>query len=371
MFRQRRLIEEIDKAIETKNGIHNAYEKFCGNLCLEDLFTTQSVYVAAKRCSVGFAYKPDTRRFMSRALVNSKVLCDSVLDDVFVPKYYMERTIDERGKWRIIKPPTFECKVIQKVLCDYLIRPLLEPKMVQTNYASIIDRGTDKMYADIETALNHAVRQGKKFSIVTADFSNYFASINISLLIGMLGRYIKDERILALINSFSPDEYGLSLGNELSQVPASWFPSMIDHTLKDKHQLVYFRYMDDSLALVPEGMERGYIKSYQSLASKLELKCGDEKFKVVPMSKSFAFCKERFVWNEQDKKYDRLINPKIVSNERRKLKAFEKKVRNGEMTAEDALLQYNGVRGFIAHHPHTDTALRGLDALADRIKQIA
>lgn len=370
MFKQKRLIEAIDEDIKDGAGVRNAYEKLCGNFRLEELFTTQSVYIAAKRCTYGFMDRPDTRRFMGRALINSKALCDSVLCGAFKPHYYMIHIITERGKLRIIKPPTFECKVVQKVLCDYLIRPLLEPKMVQTNYASITDRGTDKMYADIENSLNHAVRQGKRFSVVTADFSNYFASIRVSILMEMLGRYIKDERILSLINTFSPDEYGLSLGNELSQIPASWFPSMIDHTLKDKHQLVYFRYMDDSLALVPEGMERGYIKSYQSLASKLELKCGDEKFKVVPMEKSFTFCKERFIWNEQDQKYNRMINPKIISNERRKIKAFGKKIQNGRMPVEDALLQYKGVRGFIAHHPHTDTYLRELDALADRIQYL-
>lgn len=379
MFNQKKLIETIDRemtfgdvqVIPNGKTIKHIYEKYCGMLTLEDLFTTDAVYVAAIRCSSGFMHKADTQAFMTKPWQNAYKLCQRVLGGRFKPRYYTERVIDERGKLRTIKPPTFKCKVVQKVLCDYLIRPLLEPKMVQTNYASITDRGADKMYADIEAALNHAARQGKKFSVVTADFSNYFASIRVSLLMEMLGRYIKDERVLTLINSFSPDEYGLSLGNELSQIPASWFPSVIDHTLKDKHHLVYFRYMDDSLALVPEGMERGYIKSYQALAAKLELKCGREKFKVAPMGKSFTFCKERFVWNEQDKKYNRMINPKIASNERRKIKAFEKKIQNGEMTAEDALLQYKGVRGFVAHHPHTDTILKELDALADNIRKMA
>lgn len=367
---QEQYINEINSDILKGYGIHDAFSKTCGDFTIEDIFTPDIVYETAKKCASGFYNKADTQRFMADAYYNSYLLCERVLSGKFKPEYYKEHEITERGKKRVIKPPTFKCKVVQKVLCDYLIRPLLEPKMVKTNYASITGRGTDKMYADIETALNYAVRQGKKFSIVTADFSNYFASINISLLMEMLGRYIKDERILNLINSFSPDEYGLSLGNELSQIPASFFPSPIDHYMKDRLGIDYFRYMDDSLAIIEKVKEKEYMLTYQQLAETLGLVCPDNKFTFIRMRRSFSFCKERFVWNEQDQKYNRMINPKIISSERRKLKAFEKKVQAGEMTAEDAFLQYKGVRGFIAHHPRTDAYLRELDTLADRIKRI-
>lgn len=367
MFSQEQLIENINIELSKELGnlnIKHYYERLCGRLKLEDIFATDTVVIAATRCSSGFMNKPDTQRFMAGLNANSYLLCQKVLKGTFRPSYYKTREITERGKKRLIKPPTFECKVVQKVICDWLIRPLLEPKMISTNYASIKGRGTGKMYADIEKALNKAIKNSTEFSVVTADFTSYFASINTNILIDMLSKYIKDKRIVDLIKMFSPDDYGLSLGNELSQIPASWLPSMIDHTMKDKYQLEYFRYMDDSLCLVPKGMEGGYIRSYQALAAKLELKCKDEKFKVVKTKRSFRFCKERFVWNDKKQCYERLINPKIISNERRKLKSFTKKIENHEMLKEGAAAQYGSVIGSIKRHPHTFKAVADLEKMA-------
>ena len=67
----------------------------------------------------------------------------------FVPKYYAKRTIIERGKAREIVPPTFECKVVQKVFCEYVLRQLFEHKMIRSNYASIKGRGTTQLYEDV------------------------------------------------------------------------------------------------------------------------------------------------------------------------------------------------------------------------------
>lgn len=369
MFDHIRLTTDIDREFEEDLRLFGAYGKLCGFLTLEMLFTTDSVYCAACRCASGFMGKADTWYFMRDAWENSRGLCGRVLAGKYKPKYYKSRTIRERGKERVIRPPAFECKVVQKVLCDYLVRPLLEMKMVSTCYASVKGRGTDKMYEDILDELNRRVRYGMDFSVATADFVGYFAGIDTGILIRILSRYIRDGRIVRLVNLFSPDDMGLSLGNEMSQIPASFFPSLIDHEMKDRYGIPLYRYMDDSLAVVDAGKEDWYISTYQTLAGTLRLECPDRKFSVYPAGKSFVFCKERFAWNGKAGRYDRLINPKIVSNERRKLKAFEKKIRDGVMEPEDALLQYGGVIGSIKRHPHTYMTVQELEASSSAIRK--
>lgn len=71
--------------------------------------------------------KNDTRFYVDSCYVNYLLLRDKVLSGKFKPRYYRTRLIKERGKEMVITPPTFETKVVQKVLCDYLIRPILEP----------------------------------------------------------------------------------------------------------------------------------------------------------------------------------------------------------------------------------------------------
>lgn len=45
---------------EVGHEFHDAYGRLCGRLSLEDMFTTDSVYAAAQRASVGFRDKRDT-----------------------------------------------------------------------------------------------------------------------------------------------------------------------------------------------------------------------------------------------------------------------------------------------------------------------
>lgn len=375
MTKQDQLIRIIDLELrdELKTyGVHfsTTYETFCGHLTLEDIFTTDSVYQAAKRCASGFSRKNDTWNFQKNAWCNSLELCKKVLEGKFKPKYYRPREIMERGKKRLIKPPTFECKVVQKVLCDYIIRPLLEPKMIQTNYASVKGRGTKKLYEDVEAALNKHLKEDTEYVIVQSDFSNYFGNIKIEILIWkLLARYIADERILILLHAFSPDEFGLSLGNEASQVPASFFPSAFDHYCKDRNGWDFYRYMDDSLAILPKDEEPLYRQAIFHYCRELCITLKEEKIKTINLGEPFVFCKDRYLIDKNTGQYYRLMNPAIERNEKRKLKKFKEKKAENSMTQEDIDNQYRGVSGSIASHPNTFRARNRLESVYQEAKK--
>lgn len=166
-----------------------------------------------------------------------------------------------------------------------LLRPFWEPKMIETNYASLTGKGVHKMYTDIERALNSALKRYPDGFVVMGDYSGYFASISIDREMEILYKAgIADNRVLNFIRMFSPDSRGLYLGNEASQ-----------------------------------------------------------------------FCKEIFRFNKQTQKYDRIMNPKRISMEAKKLCAIKDIDRMTE--------QYRSVRGTIASHPHTYHAIEKLDNL--------
>lgn len=371
------LISMIDMELYTSIRIRFPYQKYCGYLSMEDLYSTNNIYLAARRCAAGFMHKKDTKQFFKSPWINSNELRKDVLSGKFVPKYYPERSIIERGKARQIKPPVFTTKVIGKVMCDLLIRPILEPKMVTSNYASIKGRGTDKMYEDVLNALNKSFYKQKKgicepMNVILGDYSGFFASIDTHYLIDELfAKIIHDKRILELFRKFSPDQFGLSLGNEISQVPASYLPSLFDHYVKDKCGYPYYRYMDDSLAIIPEKDTESYINSYSEYAEKMHLKVNLKKIHVIKLGYPFTFCKERFLYDKKKKCYYRIKNPAIPKNEARKLRYFKQEVAAGRMSYEHALKQYRGVRGIIANHPHTYKTLAKLDGLFSEIRSPA
>ena len=352
MYSTGKLIGITDWELYNETGRRNLWEAACGSLTLEDLFTTDTVYASARHAASGFMNKKDTFVFMQDIWSNSLKLKEKVLSGKFRPEYYPQKVIMERGKQRIIKPPTFACKVVQKVICDYMIRPLFEPLMIDTSYASVKGRGTHQMYVDIETALNRKDLAG--YSIVTGDYSNYFGNISIDYLMEeIFAPGIKDKRILDIIRMFSPDEYGLSLGNELSQIPASYLPSKFDHYVKDELGYPYFRFMDDCLAIVPKEKTDEYIQKYMEYADQIHSVTSMEKIRVAEYGKPFQFCKELFLWDKKKKRYYTLPNPKLEANERRKLKKMKENCKNGIIPEKHILSQYRSVVGGLANRPNT------------------
>lgn len=381
MFTYARLIGAIDSDISLSasygRAFSDGYARLCGYLRLEDIFTPDAIYVAAQRASVGFREKRDTERFMRAPWENSLRLCDSVINGSFVPRYYRPYAICERGKVRTIVPPTFECKVVQKVLCELLLRPLLTHRMIATSYASICGRGTDAMYEDVLSAINHVMLSPRMcwhdYSVVMCDYRSYFVSIDVGLLERLvLRRYIRDDAAVDMIMRFFPDRVGLPIGSEISQMPATFFPSPVDHRMKDDWGLPYFRYMDDTLAIVPNQLVCGYVREYQRLSGRLGLSCPDEKVGVVHLGKCFSFCKERFRFVRHGvARYVREINPRRVSAERRKLRRFEDAVRSGEMTIDGAMAHASGVIGGIARHPRARGDVRMLRERAQVVRDAA
>ena len=345
------------------------YNKYCGELTLKDLFTLESVVLTARRCASGFMRKNDTCFFMQALYENSLHLRDKVLSGKFKPRYYRETIIKERGKERVIVPPCFETKVVQKVICDYLIRPLFEPKMITTNYASIAGRGTDKAYNDVAKALNKALLQPdwKDYFVVTTDFSSYFQSINVDLAFKEFSKYIKSEEVLKLMRLFFSEKHGFSLGNEISQIPASWYPSKIDHYFKDRLQRSYFRYMDDILFITKaENLEQDIATIFR-LTEELGLVLKQEKVKVFSLGEQLKWCKENFFFNKKKRKYYKVLNLKRLSTEKRKLTAMERKLDGGEISKDEVEQQYRTVFNSLFNHGNSYEICQELNNFHDKL----
>lgn len=352
-------IKKIDSELKEKYLIDEAYRNYIKYIKFEDLFTTINIYISAMRCASGFRKRNDTQKFLKAPWLNSYKLCKSILEGTFKPKYYRTKCIMERGKVREIKPPVFESKIVQKLLCDWLIRPLLEPEMINTSYASIKGKGTDKIYKDVLRAINSEVNN-KSAYIVMTDFKGYFSTIDVNLLEVMLNERIEDKRIVNLIMKFSTKE-GLSLGNELSQIPASFYPTSIDKKIKENISTGhYFRYMDDTLFIAKNKIEADKIINIFKLDTN-KLKLILKKPEIITIKNNFVFCKERFLFDKRNNKYFRLCNKEIFNREKRKLRYFKEKLKNETMKMENINKQYKCVRNSIVQRKNAKESLKRLD----------
>lgn len=342
-----RMIEGIDSELGAC-GIPHGYARLCGSLPLDAVITPETLWVAAGLAAQGHRTRPDTARFMDDRWASCCELANRVLEGRFKPTNYKSHRIRERGKQRIITPPTFESKVVQKTICALVVRPALAHHMISTSYAGIPGRGCALMRDNVKRDLDRGLRHGDCVAI-TFDYKNYFGSIVVAMLMEALSRYVTGDGVMDTVRLFFKDEIGCSLGNELSQVPASFYPSLVDHWMKSRLGIGWHRYMDDSLAICPSSMADTVVEDHLHLAGDLGLVLPEERVLVTPLGHTLAFCKTNYVYDSDRQAYVPLVDPRREARER---KAVRGMIRRGRPVHE-VKAQTSSAIGALAHEPHT------------------
>lgn len=156
-------------------------------------------------------------------------------------------------------------------VCDRIVHhalyrqlaPALDRSLIDTSYACLPGRGTHRAVL----GFLGAVRTHRY--VLMLDIRHYFLSIDLGILNGILGRHLKEPRLLALCArvaesgrgiydhpdvraalglepGFPPPNAGLPIGNLTSQWWANHYLSGFDHFLKRELRVAHVqRYMDD------------------------------------------------------------------------------------------------------------------------------
>lgn len=179
-------------------------------------------------------------------IVNRKVLVGSYS----FTKYKLKLISKGRGKVpREISIPTIRDKIVLRSLCDFL----------QKRFSSALDFSLpQEVIKKIKSGLNDQSYN----TFIKFDVSNFYPSIRHNKLLKTIGRRVKDERIISLIQSAittptvsrpsREDKLsgtGVPQGLSISNILAAIYLSNIDKHFKGKSNILYFRYVDDILIL--------------------------------------------------------------------------------------------------------------------------
>lgn len=279
--------------------------------------------------------------------------------------------INERGKTRHIKSPHISERVVQKALCNECIVPILRRPLIYDNGACLVGRGVkfarDRLCTHLHRYFNI---YGNKGWVLTIDFSKYFDNIDHEVLFKMLEEQITDKRLLNIlkfyINEFGP--VGLGLGSQVSQILAVFYPNKIDHFIKEQRRIKFYgRYMDDSYIISNSKLKlQNILKEIEELCKKYKIKLNPKKTKIQPLSHGVNFLHCKYFLTETGKvlKYG---GREIVKRERRKLKAFHKKLLNKELTEKEIFYFYKSWRLGFKKYFDSKTLLRNTDKLYNQL----
>lgn len=162
----------------------------------------------------------------------------------------MKKIYDECSqKYRKIQMlPFFPDCIIQWIVAD-LLRPVLWRGMDFYCSSSIPNRGCHHVYKRFSGFIRRNHKNAKY--AVQMDVHHYYDNIDIDILMGMLRRKCKDERLLALVElmlrSSAPKEgKGIAIGFYLNQWMANFYLENIDREIhKGRSVRCYCRHMDN------------------------------------------------------------------------------------------------------------------------------
>ncbi|MCZ0862248.1 reverse transcriptase/maturase family protein [Methanocorpusculum vombati] len=224
-------------------------------------------------------------KFEENKDANLAELQTELLFGTYTTGKYRTKTIEERGKQRLIYILPYRDRVVQRAL-GFVVEPVVMRHLTADTHATIKDRG-------IHSALRQVCRYLNSDPAGTAyclkiDVHHYFPSIDHDIIKGQFRRLIKDKRILRIIDniidSVPPDE-GLPIGNYFSQLAANLYLSDFDHFVKEYLKVRYYiRYMDDMVFFASSAAElrRVFRQADWYLTSRLHLSIKDN-WQIFPL----------------------------------------------------------------------------------------
>lgn len=323
-------------------------------------------------------FKYNTQKFEIRHLLETALLRDDLINGRYHPQPGDKFWISERGKTRCITSNTMRDKAVNHVLCDQIVIPAIKPYLIYDNGASQKGKGVSFARKRFESHLHNYYREHgtNEGYVLLTDFSGYYANIRhdrckeilngfvlptiaddeqgiirclVEHLIDEIFRsfeldvsYLSDEKINELyhskVNPMMNDgvdkslltgektlKKGVDIGNQLSQAVGIVFAYLVDNYVKIVcGQKYYGRYTDDG-HLINRSKEvlLEVLDGIRKIADFLGLILNEGKTRICKLSHFFRYLQIGYTLTDTGRLI-RKINPKSVTRERKKLKAYKR-----------------------------------------------
>jgi retron-type reverse transcriptase len=328
------------------------------------LCSFENLWLAWRRARRGKSTRVQVIRFEAELEENLLALQAALEDDTYQPGAYTNFWTHE-GKRRKISAAPFPDRVVHHALCKVL-EPLYERRFIHDSYACRIGKGTHR-------ALDRCTYFARRYPFVLqCDVARFFPSVDHEVLRGILGRALRDERTLGLIDRilrnglgildeqalqvwFPGDDLlaplrprGLPIGNLTSQFWANVYLNELDQYVKRELKVDgYVRYADDFLLFGERkaGLWEQRARVIQFLAG-LRLSPNHHSFQVFPVRAGIDFLGFR-VYPDH-----RRLLPRTVRLARQRMRRLSRLYSAGEVQAARVSAS---VLGWVAHASHGDT----------------
>ena len=321
------------------------YEKMCN---FKNLY---NAHLAARR---GKSEKAEVIQFEMNLAENLCTLQRELEDKTYRPHGYKHFMLYE-PKARSIYAPDYADRVVQHCLCDNIVMPRLEPRLIYDNAACRVGKGTHFSMGRLSGFMREFYKcHGTDGYFLKCDIKKYFEHIKHDRLKEKLSSIFEADvysLLCHIIDSYETGAgVGLPLGNQTSQWFALYYLDEVDRLIKEKLQIRYYvRYMDDFILLHHDREYLGHclneIRSlcYDSLGLGL-----NSKTQVFPVKNGVDYLGWHFYMTESGKVIRKLKTP-IKRRLKRRLKLLQQEYDRGLIELEGIERSLASTTGHLIH----------------------
>ncbi len=272
----------------------------------------------------------------------------------------LRRFVIRDPKTRVIHASAFRDRIVHHALIN-IIGPIFEKIFIYDSYASRIDKGTHNAVTRFDYFKRRVSKNGKivrsgggangnsvEGYVLKCDIKHYFETVDHEILVNLIRKKIKDEKVIWLIrqilNNFddSTEGKGMPLGNYTSQFFANVYLNELDyfvkHILKAKY---YIRYVDDFVIL---HKRKKILEIYKDRVNRylkcLELELHPEKSKTIPLRNGVSFLGYRIFYHHK------MLRKRNMSSFQKKFDKKIKMCKEGIITKEMLIESLQGWIGY-------------------------
>jgi len=343
---------------------------------METIADMNVLYDAFLASMKGSSWKEEPQRFEIDVLSELTAIQDELLSREYKTSKGSEFTLNERGKIRHIHGGRMRDRVVRHALCDNILAPALDPYLIYNNGASQKGKGIDFARRQFERDLHNYWLEHRSNDgyVAFMDFSKFYDNIQHDKVVEAIAPKIDEFSLWVLkdvilpsfevdVSYMSDEEYAgcmtecfnsveyyetipdelktgekmmrksVDIGDQVSQNIGVFTPTPIDNYVTIVRGFrKYGRYMDD-MNMIHESRDyiEETIEGVCEQADKMGFFINPKKTRICKLSDTFTYLQIKYFLSDTGKVVKR-INPKSVTRERRKIKAYKRLLEKGVMT---------------------------------------
>lgn len=332
----------------------------------------EALYDSMWKCKRGKMWKASVARFVTHGIEETLKLEEEIKDGKYKPRKPHTFTLTY-PKVRPCSSTHIRDRIVQRSLNDNVVYPQMTRSFIWDNMACQKGKGTTKAMDRLDHFLHrYYINNGNSNAgwVLQCDIQGYYRNMRHSDAKACFQRHLDKETVdnsMAWLQRQYPYEIGYEPGSQMVQILGISLLDPFDHVVKERIRAkIYERYMDDFYII---SNNRDFLEDalaeIQAELSKIGMKLHPKKTRIYPLKDGIRVLGFTFRLTDTGKVV-RIIDPKNVKHERKKLYRMAQLVKAGRMQKEKFYECYNSWKAH-ANLGNSYKLLQRMDAYVEEL----